>query len=81
MGYIKQNFVSGQTLRADHLNHIEDGIVSISEAGCDWDLMENKPFGETKDGTIETIDPKYLPDDYINELIDAKLEVVENGTY
>jgi len=44
MGYIKQNFVSGQTLRADHLNHIEDGIVSISKAGCDWNLMDNKPF-------------------------------------
>lgn len=30
---------------------------------------------------IKTIDPMYLPDDYINHLIDTKLGVIENGTY
>lgn len=30
---------------------------------------------------IKTLDPKYLPSDHINHLIDAKLEVIENGTY
>ena len=30
MSYKKQNFVEDQTLTADHLNHIEDGIETIS---------------------------------------------------
>lgn len=30
---------------------------------------------------LKKIDPKFLPDTHINELIDAKLEVIENGTY
>jgi hypothetical protein len=29
MGYIVQNFKNNQKLKADHLNHIEDGLVSI----------------------------------------------------
>ena len=29
MSYVKQNFYSGQTLLASHLNHIEDGIDNI----------------------------------------------------
>ena len=31
MSYTKQNFVKGQTLKADHMNHIEDGISTLSE--------------------------------------------------
>lgn len=31
--------------------------------------------------TVHKIDLKYLPDDHINSLIDAKLGVIENGTY
>ena len=31
MNYNKQNFIKGQILKADHLNAIEDGIVSNSE--------------------------------------------------
>lgn len=31
--------------------------------------------------TIHPLDPKFLPEDYINELIDSKLGVIENGTY
>lgn len=30
MSYIKQNFTSGQTLKAEHLNHMEDGIEAIA---------------------------------------------------
>lgn len=30
---------------------------------------------------IHPLDPKFLPEDYINELIDSKLGVIENGTY
>lgn len=31
MEYNKQNFVKGQILKADHLNYMEDGIVSLNE--------------------------------------------------
>ena len=31
--YEKQNFISGQILKAEHLNHMEDGIGQLSEAG------------------------------------------------
>ena len=37
--YEKQNFVSGQILKAEHLNHIEDGIGQLSEEKV------NKHFG------------------------------------
>lgn len=33
MEYIKQKFVDGQTLKADHLNHMEDGIYNLSTNG------------------------------------------------
>lgn len=32
MGYEKQNFTNGQTLTAEHLNNIEDGIVANETA-------------------------------------------------
>ena len=44
MNYEKQNFVSGQTLKAEHLNHMEDGIGQLSEE-----------IGEIKDGMTEAV--------------------------
>lgn len=32
MSYKKQNFVNDQTLTADHLNHIEDGITALDDS-------------------------------------------------
>ena len=32
MGYARQNFTSGQTLTAQHLNNIENGIVANEAA-------------------------------------------------
>ena len=40
MAYTKQNFEDGQTLKAEHLNKMEEGI-----AAPDWDQMVNRPFG------------------------------------
>jgi len=31
MSYTKQNFVKGQVLKADHLNHMEAGIAEAME--------------------------------------------------
>ena len=53
MGYEKQNFVSGQKLTAEHMNHIEDGIfagVPISRIvagvlrydGTQWTILNNE---------------------------------------
>lgn len=33
MSYEKQNFVSGQTLTAEHLNHMEEGIAAAEQTG------------------------------------------------
>lgn len=32
MAYVKQNFVKGQILTAEHMNHIENGIVAAADA-------------------------------------------------
>jgi hypothetical protein len=41
MSYNKLGFTSGQTLKAEHLNHMEDGIANIS-----WNDLTDKPFYE-----------------------------------
>ncbi len=41
MSYEKLGFVSGQKLKAEHLNHIEDGIANTS-----WNDLADKPFYE-----------------------------------
>lgn len=46
--YAKQNFVSGQVLKAEHLNHMEDGIGQISEDLFDVTYIDTF----TWDGTI-----------------------------
>lgn len=55
MSYEKQNFVSGQILKADHLNHMEDGIGQLSE---DIESLRDEVEGEviTKSGTVVTLD-------------------------
>lgn len=38
MGYEKQNFQSGQILRAEHMNHVENGMVAL------WDAVDGHPL-------------------------------------
>lgn len=46
MTYTKQNFISGQTLKAEHMNHIENGISQLSE---DIEkIVDDKNFDELK---------------------------------
>lgn len=52
MSYEKLGFTSGQTLKADHLNHIEDGFKNIS-----WNDLTDKPFGES--GANIVIEPDF----------------------
>ena len=35
MAYIKQNFKDGDVLKAEHLNHMEEGIANAGEPGKD----------------------------------------------
>ena len=42
MSYNKLGFTSGQTLKAEHLNHMEDGIANVS-----WNDLTDKPFYES----------------------------------
>ena len=41
--YEKQNFVSGQILKAEHLNHMEDGIGQLSEEKLSIPTTDSKP--------------------------------------
>lgn len=53
MEYIKQNFVDGQTLKADHLNHMEDGIANASGGGgSSWNDLTDKPFYHKSTPTV-----------------------------
>jgi hypothetical protein len=53
MSYNKLGFVSGQTLKAEHLNHMEDGIANAGGVKS-WNDLEDKPFyEETKVATFE----------------------------
>ena len=42
MTYTKQNFVNNQTLNAEHLNHIEDGIASLDTNKADTEHEHSK---------------------------------------
>lgn len=50
MAYTKQNFVNDQTLNAEHLNHIEDGIASLdtnkADTGHEHPNLTLKTYGE-----------------------------------
>ena len=46
MTYTKQNFISGQKLKAEHMNHIENGISQLSD---DIEkIVDDKNFDELK---------------------------------
>ena len=62
MSYVKQNFVKGQVLKADHLNHMEDGIAAaaVGVQGPKGDKGDPGPQGakgdkgDAGDGISET---------------------------
>lgn len=45
MSYNKLGFTSGQTLKAEHLNHMEEGIANAGGVSS-WNDLTDKPFGE-----------------------------------
>lgn len=46
MSYEKQNFTDGQTLKAEHLNRIEDELARKKS----WDELDGKPFDKIEGG-------------------------------
>ena len=54
MAYEKQNFIDGQVLTAEHLNHIEDGIAGL-EGGY---VAPSAKVVQTSDGAKITITDK-----------------------
>lgn len=63
MSYNKLGFTKGQTLKAEHLNHMEDGIANVS-----YNDLTDKPFYDetpapiTFDGNIDDKEVLALPD-------------------
>lgn len=52
MSYTKQNFTNGQTLTAAQLNHMEDGIVAVEQAGSAELTIGTVTSGSTASATI-----------------------------
>ena len=67
MSYKKLGFVSGQTLKAEHLNHMEEGIAKAGSS-VSWDDLNDKPFGKTIDfkSVFEFIGVEAIVDEYSN---------------
>lgn len=73
MSYEKLGFVSGQTLKAEHLNHMEEGIANACGNGgsavvgeVSWDDLKNKPFYKVVDfqSVFEFIGVEAIVDEY-----------------
>lgn len=53
MSYEKLGFTSGQTLKAEHLNHMEEGIANAGGVSS-WNDLQDKPFySEMVEGIAE----------------------------
>lgn len=60
MAYEKQNFTDGQTLKAEHLTHIEDGIAAVEEAVSgmiDDTSVSKKPWSSKN--TVDRLCPSF----------------------
>lgn len=84
MSYTKHNFEDGQVLTAAALNAM-DGQIAENESIAQGKYT--KPSGGIpKTDLVSAVQTSLgradkLTDEYINNLIDAKLGVIENGTY
>lgn len=78
MTYEKQNFKDGEVLKAEHLNHIEEGIGQLS------DSIDNLKENGVSGGTYSSIEPKYddIPKVFFDESIpQTKNDVVTKFKY
>lgn len=62
MSYTKQNFVSGQVLKAEHLNRMEDGIVALEEdIPTAQELVDALPVAGEDEIVAELLNAEALP--------------------
>lgn len=76
MAYTKQTWNTGETITADKLNHMEDGIAS--SGGCDTDTFKitgiiNQQTGE------RSLNKTYS--EIVEALESGKLAYIEDGSY
>ena len=69
--YEKQNFVSGQVLKAEHMNHIEEGIVKSERPKFLFITLNS-------DGEVSTEIP---PEDIIEAYTEGKIFIINNDRY
>lgn len=63
MAYEKQNFLDGQIITADHLNHIEDGIIDllmVYPVGSIYISVNSTSPASLFGGTWERIEDRFL---------------------
>lgn len=81
MSYEKLGFVSGQTLKAEHLNHMEEGIANAGGV-TSWNDLQDKPFGEEPRMEIMSeIKFTDIGDGYHQILYTPTHEIVAGKTY
>ena len=69
--YIKQDFISGQILKAEHLNHIEEGLVELSNKIDDTSV-------QTKEETVDMLTSNFNLSGSIikcNPIANTKVEI------
>lgn len=97
MSYKTQDFKDGDVLTADQLNAMDAQIKTIDEQTTSMDTQITSIGGKvtTMDTQVKTINSQIatmneqitkneaalLTEDDVNSLIDAKLGVIENGSY
>ena len=77
MSYTKQNFKDGQVLKAEHLNHIEDGIMGLKLSDIENDMYYSK---RTPIITI-TLDDLTFDEDGNGFYEMDKIDLSENGKF
>lgn len=85
MAYEKQNFVDGQVLTADQMNHIEDGIAKVESQVANVN-QGNLP-GVTTDDTgklLQVVDGVWTAVDdtqRVTDIVNSVLEEALGGDY
>lgn len=76
MSYTPTTWIDGETpVNAENLNRLEEGVANADEKATAA-VKTVKGIAPDENGNVD-----FPTDEYINALIDAKLGVIENGSY
>ena len=83
MSYTKQDFKNGEVLTAEQLNAMDTQIKTIDEQTESMGTQVKTINSQiaTMNEHITKNEAALLTEDDVNSLIDAKLGVIENGSY